>query len=197
MKTTTGIIGVLAVLAGLAWFILPPGRSLGSESPTSPFFNPSKQTIHFSPPTDFGAKKDCNGKGYAELKSSYERDGGVVFKSCSLNMGTVLDNAQTLTKNIKGERTQDAHKEDDSIMQIAIDPDTLEFLAYLHDRKAFPFQTLNFPVGTQQSTHSDVVHFDTLPTRGLMTASWVALEDIHPHSGPLRWYPGSHKLGLW
>ena len=30
-----------------------------------------------------------------------------------------------------------------------------------------------------------------------MIASWLALEDIHPTSGPLHFYPGSHRLGLW
>mmetsp|Transcript_27420 Transcript_27420/g.62170 ORF Transcript_27420/g.62170 Transcript_27420/m.62170 type:complete len:245 (-) Transcript_27420:328-1062(-) len=39
--------------------------------------------------------------------------------------------------------------------------------------------------------YSDTTH------RRLMMAAWVALEDIHPNSGPLRWYPGSHKMGIW
>ncbi|KAJ1412311.1 hypothetical protein B484DRAFT_422886 [Ochromonadaceae sp. CCMP2298] len=151
--------------------------------------------------TAFGdEKKDCNGKSYAELKTAYQEEGGVTFKSCSLP-SEVLDKAKAFTGKIEGGRIQDAFKPakdgEDSVMQIAIDSDTLEFIAYLNDKKAFPFQTLNFPVGTQQAVHSDVVHFDTLPTRGLMTAAWVALEDIHPDAGPLRWYPGSHKMGIW
>mmetsp|Transcript_25983 Transcript_25983/g.56171 ORF Transcript_25983/g.56171 Transcript_25983/m.56171 type:complete len:357 (+) Transcript_25983:137-1207(+) len=209
MKQT--ILGVLVVVAGLACFVLHGGllsddsalrRSLASSDSESPLFNPMKPRVNFSPifATDFGETKDCNGKSYAELKSAYQRDGGVTFKSCSLG-GDVLDGAEKFTKNIEGEissrRAQDAYKAEGSVMLVAIDPDIMEFLSYLHDRKAFPFQTLNFPVGTQQTTHSDVVHFDTLPTRGLMTAAWVALEDIHPNSGPLRWYPGSHKMGIW
>lgn len=59
------------------------------------------------------------------------------------------------------------------------------------------FQTLNFKYGTAQPVHSDLAHFDTLPKRGLMAASWLALEDIHARSGPLVVYPGSHQLGLW
>ena len=72
------------------------------------------------------------------------------------------------------------------------------FIGYIHDNQgAFPFQTLNFKWGTQQEIHSDLVHFDTLPQRGLLTAAWTALEDIHPDSGPLVWYPKSHKMGYW
>jgi ectoine hydroxylase-related dioxygenase (phytanoyl-CoA dioxygenase family) len=29
---------------------------------------------------------------------------------------------------------------------------------------------------------------------GYLMAAWIALEDIHPDSGPLFYYPGSHKL---
>ena len=71
----------------------------------------------------------------------------------------------------------------------------------LHDKKGAgdvqPFQTLNFLTGTEQPIHSDVVHFDTFPSRGMMAASWIACEDIHPLSGPLAFYPGSHAVGLW
>jgi hypothetical protein len=143
-----------------------------------------------------GDKKDCSGKLYSELKSSFHLNGYVVFKSCSITP-EVLNAASEFTGSIKTTRVGDAFMKEDSVLQLATDPDTLEFLGYIHNRGAFPFQTLNFPVATQQPTHSDVIHFDTLPTRGLMTAAWVALEDIHPDSGPLIYYPGSHKMGLW
>lgn len=55
----------------------------------------------------------------------------------------------------------------------------------------------DFVTGTEQPIHSDVVHFDAYPRRGMMAASWIALEDIHPLSGPLAYYPGSHAGGLW
>ena len=29
---------------------------------------------------------------------------------------------------------------------------------------------------------------------GYLSAAWIAFEDIHPDSGPLVYYPGSHKL---
>ena len=40
--------------------------------------------------------------------------------------------------------------------------------------------------------HIDSWYLDTHP-KGYLVGAWVALEDIHPHSGPFRVYPGSHK----
>ena len=60
-------------------------------------------------------------------------------------------------------------------------------------RLPFAFQTQNFPVGTQQHLQSDAVHFHSEPP-GFMCGVWVALEDIHPDSGPLEYVPGSQRL---
>ncbi len=65
-------------------------------------------------------------------------------------------------------------------------------LSTLYGRKAFLFQTLKFPVGTQQDGHSDMVHFSCIPER-FMCGVWLAMEDIHPDAGPLPYYPGSHR----
>lgn len=145
---------------------------------------------------NWGSRMDCNGQAYATIKSKFVRDGYAVFRSCTLKNETISD-AETFTKKITGIRAQDGWTTDDSILNIATDPDSLDILSYLNSHTVFPFQTLNFPVATQQPVHSDVVHFDTLPERGLMTAAWVALEDIHADAGPLIYYPGSHTMGLW
>ncbi len=79
------------------------------------------------------------------------------------------------------------------VRDLACAPSILEFLKLLYQRDAFPFQTLNFEVGSEQSAHSDTIHFHSLP-HGYMVGAWLALEDIHPDSGPLVVYPGSHKL---
>ena len=63
----------------------------------------------------------------------------------------------------------------------------------LYGRVPFPFQTLNFPNGTAQHFHSDAVHFHSLP-HGFMCGAWVALEDISADSGPLVYFPGSHRM---
>jgi hypothetical protein len=90
-------------------------------------------------------------------------------------------------------RVQDAWKRVDEVRVLATRPNILNALEQLFGRKPLPFQTLNFPVGTRQSPHSDTIHFNTKPS-GFMAGVWVALQDITMDNGPLIYYPGSHTL---
>ena len=92
-----------------------------------------------------------------------------------------------------GLRVQDAWQQVEAVKQLALQPLVLEILECVYGRQPFAFQTLNFPVGTQQHLHSDVVHFHSEPA-GFMCGVWVALEDIHADAGPLEYVPGSQKL---
>lgn len=89
-------------------------------------------------------------------------------------------------------RLQDAWKDNPDVKALAANSDLLSILSRLYGRAAFPFQTLNFPVGTQQAAHSDAVHFSSLPER-FMCGVWIAFEDVVPDAGPLMYYPGSHR----
>lgn len=92
-------------------------------------------------------------------------------------------------------RIQDGWRDLAAIGRLAVHAPILDLLSKLYGRRAFPFQTLNFEVGTQQEPHSDTFHFNSTPER-FMCGVWVALEDISPESGPLVYYPGSHKLPI-
>jgi hypothetical protein len=92
-----------------------------------------------------------------------------------------------------GPRLQDAWQRLSAVRSLALQPSLLHLLAHLYGRSPFPFQTLNFPVGSQQHFHSDAVHFHSFP-HGFMCGVWIALEPIQPGSGPLVYYPGSHRL---
>lgn len=98
-------------------------------------------------------------------------------------------------KNTGDLRIQDAWKFNEDVKTIAANPAILALLSKLYGRRAFPFQTLNFPVGSQQHMHSDAVHFSSIPDR-FMCGVWVAMEDISEDAGPLLYYPGSHKWPL-
>jgi hypothetical protein len=89
-------------------------------------------------------------------------------------------------------RIQDAWEFDPDVRGIAANGVVLALLSKLYGRRAFPFQTLNFPVGTQQEMHSDSVHFSSLPER-FMCGVWLAMEDVGMDQGPLFYVPGSHK----
>lgn len=95
-------------------------------------------------------------------------------------------------KRGEGLRVQDAWREDPDVRAIACNERVLQILSSLYNRRAWPFQTLNFPVGTQQHYHSDSIHFSSVPER-FMCGVWVALEDVSADAGPLVYYPGSHK----
>lgn len=90
-------------------------------------------------------------------------------------------------------RVQDAWKRSHAVYEVATAPKVLSILKELYEREPLPFQTLNYPYGTEQEVHSDTIHFNSIPA-GYMCGVWIALEDIDGDNGPLMYYPGSHKL---
>jgi hypothetical protein len=95
-------------------------------------------------------------------------------------------------KTLPNQRIQDAWLFDEDVRAIASNANVIDLLSRLYGRPAFPFQTLNFPVGTQQHVHSDAIHFSSQPER-FMCGVWLAMEDIHSDAGPLNYCPGSHQ----
>ncbi|MDY6802927.1 MAG: phytanoyl-CoA dioxygenase family protein [Cyanobacteriota bacterium] len=93
-------------------------------------------------------------------------------------------------------RIQDGWRFNQNVKNVATAPNILSLLRTLYQREPIPFQTLNFRKGTQQSTHSDIIHFSSMPLR-FMCGVWVALEDTDLNNGPLHYYPGSHKLPIF
>jgi len=93
-------------------------------------------------------------------------------------------------------RLQDAWTKSDAIRQVAIAPAVMEALQAIYQRHPYPFQTLSFRCGSQQKTHSDTIHFGSIPY-GFMCGVWVALEDIDEANGPLHYYPESQKLPVY
>jgi hypothetical protein len=90
-------------------------------------------------------------------------------------------------------RLQDGWIDHASIKDLALEPIVLDLLRHLYGREPFAFQTLNFAVGSEQHFHSDAVHFHSYP-HGFMCGVWIALQDVQPESGPLIYFPGSHRL---
>lgn len=131
---------------------------------------------------------------------SYADNGYIIFDpGISENL---LDEAvsQMLPRfeKIKGDdkRIQDAWKYSKAVQQIASHDSIMRAVRLLYQRTPIPFQTLSFCEGTQQDTHSDLIHFGSIPQR-FMCGVWVAMEDITDFNGPLHYYPGSHKLPFY
>ena len=84
------------------------------------------------------------------------------------------------------------HRKVGSFCRVAKHPRLLNWLRLLLKREPKVLQTIASHKGSQQPEHSDSIHMTTYPL-GYLAAAWVAFEDIHPDSGPLVYYPGSHR----
>jgi hypothetical protein len=92
-----------------------------------------------------------------------------------------------------GSRVFNGWKASPAVRSIALAPRVMRALRQLYGREPRPFQTLNFPIGTEQKVHSDIIHFNSDPET-YMCGVWVALEDIDMSNGALVYYPRSHVL---
>ena len=90
-------------------------------------------------------------------------------------------------------RIQDGYRTSQTVKDIECYKRITQLLTKLYGRQAYAFQTLNLRYGSQQATHSDAMHFHSAPER-YMCGVWVTLEDVSFDTGPLHYYPGSHKL---
>lgn len=107
----------------------------------------------------------------------------------------LLDDALTQWEHgaVGPPRLQDGWQKHAAIRMLALEPIILDLLRHLYGRDPFAFQTLNFAVGSEQPYHSDAIHFHSYPL-GFMCGVWIALQDVDNESGPLLYYPGSHRL---
>ena len=129
----------------------------------------------------------------------YENDGYLIVKSVIDNdtIDKIVNEIyETHPENKNPSRITDAWKHCDVIGYLAFNKKIMNILTHLYKRKPLPFQTLNFYVGSEQKLHSDQIHFCSFPLN-FMCGVWVALEDISIDSGPLIYYPGSHKLPFY
>jgi phytanoyl-CoA hydroxylase len=66
------------------------------------------------------------------------------------------------------------------------------FLSHIFRDAPCAMQSLTFYKGSQQPIHIDYPYVRCQMPVAHLAASWVPLEDIHPDSGPLAYYPSSH-----
>lgn len=90
-------------------------------------------------------------------------------------------------------RVMNAWEHSAAIRNVMNDAQLKQFLSFTLGSEVVPFQTISFLKGSRQKTHSDFIHMTTEPV-GYLIATWLALEDITMESGPLHYYPGSHRL---
>ncbi|WP_374408315.1 hypothetical protein [Pelagerythrobacter sp.] len=130
--------------------------------------------------------RDLNENGYAIIDfPDSELDARIARIKANLTPRFDIPFDDPTADKTRGERRiQDAWSFDEDVRAIASNQAILDLLGKLYGRTAFPFQTLNFPVETQQRAHSDSVHFSSLPER-FMCGVWLAMEDVPQRPGRL------------
>jgi len=160
----------------------------------SPLFHSIIDDLNLTP-AERSIALDLNQRGYAVFDFPDDQLGERIDRIKSY-LAPRFDVDMADERSIKNSgqlnRVQDGWVYNEDIRAIASNAAVLNLLEKLYGRRPFPFQTLNFPVGTQQPLHSDSIHFSSLPER-FMCGVWLAMEDIHADAGPLTYLPGSHK----
>jgi ectoine hydroxylase len=126
--------------------------------------------------------------GYLIWKGFYSSEAADVL---SLEVEGLLSD-KSVDFNYTGRKIMQAHERSAKARSFFRNERLLNLLSFLMGRKAIPFQTINFLEGSRQRAHADVMHMSTYP-KGFLIAGWLALEDIGEESGPLFFYPGSHR----
>lgn len=90
-------------------------------------------------------------------------------------------------------RISDLHEFSTPALELYLHPRLFRYVELILGQKALATQTLYFQWGSQQALHRDPIHVKMTPPAHLV-AAWIALEDIQPGCGELRYVPGSHRL---
>lgn len=127
--------------------------------------------------------------GYAVLKNYFSRD---FIDQTNAEIDRLLRD-KVIDYNYSGRKIMFAYRHGELMNKIASDQGIVAAFQFLMGKEMVPFQSINFEKSSEQRSHSDAIHMTTYPL-GYLAAAWVALEDIGVNQGPLKYYPGSHKL---
>ena len=105
----------------------------------------------------------------------------------------LMTHADDVRERHSGYRIHDLHSHCGAALELYLNRQIFDWINLLLGEEAVAIQSLFFEYGSQQSLHRDPVVVP-INAHGHMVAAWIALEDIHPDSGPLVYVPGSHCL---
>ncbi len=90
-------------------------------------------------------------------------------------------------------KINDLYLELEEIRSLVLDNKLRTILKTLLDGEPLVCNTLNLGFGAQQCDHVDTLY--TPPrTINKLVVSWIALDEVTDCNGPVRYYPGSHKI---
>ncbi|HRE43179.1 MAG TPA: phytanoyl-CoA dioxygenase family protein [Terricaulis sp.] len=102
--------------------------------------------------------------------------------------------AESFQLNDPGVKINHLHCFSRAAARLALTAEVTDFLSHVFAEPAAVLQSLTFWRGSEQPVHIDYPYVCQQKRLGFLAASWIPLEDVHPHAGPLGYYPGGHKF---
>lgn len=130
------------------------------------------------------------------LARAWRERGHVTVDDLHTNLRMKLRSVDPQSRKDHIFKVNDLYLEFEELRDISLDPRMVEILAELLGARPTLCTTLSLERSTQQEDHIDSLYM-TPRTDGHLVATWMALEDVDPAAGPLRYFPGSHKLPLF
>ncbi|MFT3729157.1 MAG: phytanoyl-CoA dioxygenase family protein [Terricaulis sp.] len=104
------------------------------------------------------------------------------------------DQADSFPLDEPGVKINQLHCFSRAAARLSLTSEVVDFLSHIFASEAAVAQSLTFWRGSQQPAHIDYAYVCQQKRLAYLAASWVPLEDVHPHSGPLGYYPGGHRV---
>jgi phytanoyl-CoA hydroxylase len=95
--------------------------------------------------------------------------------------------------SVTGIRMLDVYFHLESARKLLLHDSVTRFFQIVFNRAPLLFQSLSFPVGSEQGMHQDTAYV-VVNSPMELSAAWIALEDIVEGSGELQLYAGSHRV---
>lgn len=121
------------------------------------------------------------------------------LKASIIDTGPAGEQIVPLTEEIRAQpsiKILDSYIYAHTARQLIFSESIRSFLRAVFEEDILAFQALHFETGSGQVMHQDTAYV-VLDDPMKLCASWIALEDISPGTGELRYYRGSHRLPDW
>lgn len=90
-------------------------------------------------------------------------------------------------------KLNDAFLEHPAVRDLSLKKELVDLLKELVDGDVCVCNSLHFERGSQQPLHIDTFYMPP-PANGVLIATSICLEDVHPDAGPLNYVAGSHQI---
>lgn len=104
------------------------------------------------------------------------------------------DDIESFPNDLTGVKLNHMHCFSRHAALLSLTPHVTDFLRHVFRDPASVCQSLTFWRGSEQPIHIDYPYVRQQNPLSYLAASWIPLEDVHPDSGPLGYYPGAHNI---